>query len=177
MRCSRGIGALMVLALAGCIPPATEAPPAPSPSPLPTSQPVVVIETPPPAPVYANWIDAPATAGDWRWRSNAGESFAEFSSPSGQLLFQLNCTVDRDMVLAMTSSNTSADRLQLRTETLERTLAAAAREGWLETRLGPADPFLDAMAFSRGRFMVEAGARALFLPAYPEITRVIEDCR
>ena len=40
------------------------------------------------------------------------------------------------------------------------------------------DPLLDAMAFSRGRFMVEmGGAQTLVLPAWSELGRVIEDCR
>ena len=40
------------------------------------------------------------------------------------------------------------------------------------------DSLLDAMAFSRGRFAVEtAGLPTLYLPSWPEISRVIEDCR
>ena len=40
------------------------------------------------------------------------------------------------------------------------------------------DELLDAMAFSRGRFVIEqAGAPTLVVPAYPEVGRVIEDCR
>jgi hypothetical protein len=40
------------------------------------------------------------------------------------------------------------------------------------------DPLLDAMAFSKGRFAVEsAGLATLYVPPYPEVTRVIEDCR
>lgn len=171
------IAGVAVLALAGCVPPAAEAPPAPQAAPAPVETTPAPVAEAPPAPFYANWIDAPATPGDWRWRNNGGESFAEFLSPTGQLLFQFNCTAERDMVLAMTSTNLAGNRLQIRTETLDRALPAAAREGWLETRLDVADPLLDAMAFSRGRFAVEAGTRALYLPAYPEVTRVIEDCR
>ena len=44
--------------------------------------------------------------------------------------------------------------------------------------LSPRDPLLDAMAFSRGRFAIEQpGTPPLVLPAWPEIGRVIEDCR
>ena len=40
------------------------------------------------------------------------------------------------------------------------------------------DPLLDAMAFSRGRFMLEmSGSQTLILPAWSEVGRVIEDCR
>jgi hypothetical protein len=34
------------------------------------------------------------------------------------------------------------------------------------------------MAYSRGRFMVEtAGLPALYLPSWPEVTRVVDDCQ
>jgi hypothetical protein len=37
---------------------------------------------------------------------------------------------------------------------------------------------LDAMVFSRGRFVVDrAGAAPLVVPPYAELGRVIEDCR
>ena len=40
------------------------------------------------------------------------------------------------------------------------------------------DPLLDAIAFSRGRIGVGVGGTpALVLPAWPEIARVVEDCR
>ncbi len=44
--------------------------------------------------------------------------------------------------------------------------------------LNPRDPLLDAMAITRGRFAVEVeGETPLYLPAWAEVTRVIEDCR
>ena len=40
------------------------------------------------------------------------------------------------------------------------------------------DRQLDAMAFSRGRFMLEvSGLPTLVLPAWAEVGKVIEDCR
>ncbi|MEL6878174.1 MAG: hypothetical protein AAGL68_08770 [Pseudomonadota bacterium] len=40
------------------------------------------------------------------------------------------------------------------------------------------DPLLDAMAITKGRIAVEtAGMPTLYLPAWAEVTRVIEDCR
>ena len=142
--CRTFVGAVAGLALAGCIPPASDTPPAP----MPTRAPVVVEQprptpTPAPAPLapaQSNWIDAPARAGDWRWRRAGTESFAEFTSPGGQLLVQFNCTADRDMVLAVAHNRLDASSLTIRTETVDRTLAADAREGWLETRLAARDP-------------------------------------
>lgn len=44
--------------------------------------------------------------------------------------------------------------------------------------LAASDPLLDAMGYSRGRFVVEqAGMPTLVIPAWPEIERVTEDCR
>jgi hypothetical protein len=40
------------------------------------------------------------------------------------------------------------------------------------------DPLLDALAFSRGRFAVSvSGTPALVVPPWPEIARLVEDCR
>ncbi len=41
----------------------------------------------------------------------------------------------------------------------------------------PTDDVLDAIAFSRGRFIVSGGGVRLILPASPEAARSIEDCR
>lgn len=40
------------------------------------------------------------------------------------------------------------------------------------------DPLLDSIVFSRGRFAIEArGLAPIYAPTWPEIARVIEDCR
>ena len=45
-------------------------------------------------------------------------------------------------------------------------------------RLSAYDPLLDAMAFSRGRFLVSSGSDAVVaIPSWPEVARAIEDCR
>jgi hypothetical protein len=45
-------------------------------------------------------------------------------------------------------------------------------------RLSAYDPLLDAIAFSRGRFLVSGGGAAvLAVPSWPEVARSIEDCR
>lgn len=53
-----------------------------------------------------------------------------------------------------------------------------SKVGWLVVALRARDPLLDAIVFSRGRFAFEAaGEPTLYLPSWPEIGRVIEDCR
>jgi hypothetical protein len=45
-------------------------------------------------------------------------------------------------------------------------------------RISAYDPLLDAIAFSRGRFIVSGGtAPTLAVPSWPEAARAIEDCR
>jgi hypothetical protein len=63
----------------------------------------------------------------------------------------------------------------------DRMLPAAVIPGpppALGAALNAQDPLLDAVAFSRGRFMIETpGQLALYLPSWPELSRAIEDCR
>jgi hypothetical protein len=50
--------------------------------------------------------------------------------------------------------------------------------GRLTATLSAYDPFLDAIAFSRGRIAVSVtGQPALILPAWADAARVVEDCR
>ena len=53
----------------------------------------------------------------------------------------------------------------------------AAPEGGLQILFEARDPLLDAIAFSRGRFVLQGGGAELVLPAWPELSRAIEDCR
>ena len=64
------------------------------------------------------------------------------------------------------------------TITTSDTSRSFALSGAPTLTLSPHDPILDAIAFSRGRFMVAVtGGPRLILPAWAEVARVIEDCR
>ena len=180
MPTTRQLAALPLLALAAlaaCVsppPPApAPAPPAPAPRPAP----------PPPAPTYSNWMDAPQTPGDWYYIPEQGASIAAFGPAQRQPWFALRCDMATHAVsVGRTSASTVSQPMTIRTETATRTFAANPAQGSVErlvaTSLPAADPFLDAMAFSRGRFAVEVtGEPTLYLPSWPEVTRVIEDCR
>jgi len=53
--------------------------------------------------------------------------------------------------------------------------AATAR---LSAQIANWDPVLDAVAYSRGRFAVAAaGQQPLVVPAWADISRIVEDCR
>lgn len=155
--------ALIALAISACVP--RSAPPAPTPQPVPAPAPSPTPVPPPPAPTYTKWEDNPQTPGDWVYAGGT----ATFGLP-GQPQLEFRCAGNAVQIAVR---GTSADLLTFRTETTQRSVNA--RDG--VASLAARDPLLDAIAFSKGRFAVEAAGLALYAPAYPEISRVIEDCR
>jgi hypothetical protein len=119
--------------------------------------------------------------GDWRYEVVSDATTARFGEAAREWRFALSCDKRAGMVRLVRSVQGSTDRaLTIRTETANRAMAAkAAADGSMLSATLPArDPLLDAMALTRGRFAVEVeGAPTLYLPAWAEVTRVIEDCR
>ncbi|WAT17913.1 hypothetical protein OZN62_13505 [Aurantiacibacter sp. MUD11] len=187
------------LALVACVPPAPEPTPvpspAPSPSPSPTPAPTPTPIPPPVAepddaplqvvtPTYDNWMDAPRTPGDWSYVAEPAETLAVFGTsrtPEGVELL-IVCNLDTRRV-AIGRKGTAIGQVEMlvRTETANRTLTASpvqSRAPLLVAELAASDPLLDAIAFSKGRFALDvAGVEPIYVPAWPEITRVVEDCR
>jgi hypothetical protein len=134
-------------------------------------------------PTYSNWMDAPQTPGDWYYIPQTGASIAAFGPAEKQPLFAMRCNMaTHTLSVGRTSASTVAQPMTIRTETAARTFSANPAQGSVEhlvaTNLAATDSFLDAIAFSKGRFAVEVPGEAnLYLPSWPEITRVIEDCR
>ena len=145
----------------------------PAPPPPPPPPPPAPVPAPRPAPAPSlGWQDSALTPGDWAYRDGA----AEYAGPEGPL-FRIACEPGARMALLRVAP-LPADALTVRTTLLERSLAATPTAQGVVARLPAGDPLLDAMAFSRGRIAVEAGtAPALILPSWPEIGRVVEDCR
>jgi hypothetical protein len=165
------LAALPLVALAACVPPARPLPqPTPEPRPAPTPRP-----TPPPAPPPASsdWRDWPLTPGDWRYTATAGGSVARFGTGVASL------TCDRAASTVTFAVQGSGSRAVVRTSSTARTLSLTpGAAGMVQVRLPARDGLLEAMGFSRGRFVVEgATPRPLVIPAWPEILRVAEDCR
>jgi hypothetical protein len=135
--------------------------PAPNPAPFVRRIPPPVVAPPPVETAMPDWRDRPLTPGDWSYDPGAAEArYGDFS---------LRCDGGRRQVTLMRAG--ASGPLRLRTTYGERLLPAGAA-------LPAGDPLLDEMAFSRGRFTVEApGMATLILPAWPEPARVIEDCR
>ena len=128
-------------------------------------------------------MDAPQTPGDWFYISQPPASIAAFGPAARQPMFAMRCDPARRIVsVGRTSASVTPQLMTIRTETATRTFTAQPAQGSVEhlvaAGLTATDPFLDAIAFSKGRFAVEVpGEPTLYLPSWPEISRVIEDCR
>jgi len=168
--------------IAACVPapdstPAPEqvATATPAPTPTPSASPL-------PPPVQTDWIGRPQTAGNWRYVSEPGETLAIFADTQGEAQAVLSCRMgERVIDLARAGRATGSATVTIRTETASRTLAAQASGSTQPITVATVqarDPLLDAIALTRGRFAMEVPGRpALYLPAWAEVTRVIEDCR
>lgn len=166
----------ITLLLAGCVPP-----PAPAPVVKP-APPLVVRPSPPPMvtpPLAADWNQWPFTPGDWAYRKDGVGSIALFGPVGGDAMLTLRC--DRTRGALYLSVHGSADAATIRTTTLARSIplrSTGGDAGYVASQFAPSDAMLDAMVFSRGRFVVErSGDAPLVVPPYAELGRVIEDCR
>ena len=174
---------------AGCVPA-----PDSTPSPEETAAPVQQASSPTSSqtpvaatqPKYDDWIDAPRTPGSWSYYAemvgNSRYGVANYTSPDGTQLFTIMCSSGSgSIILQRWVDSVGQLPLTIRTETLDRTLTAPRDpEGrnMVAAIVRPNDPLLDAMALTKGRFAVEtSGKPTLYLPAWAEVTRVIEDCR
>jgi len=181
----KAIAPLLVLALlASCAAPQKPAPQPPAP----------VTSAPPPAPAPAplppppaDWRDAAQTPGSWRWSAGDPDnaSVASFGTSRTDPVVMLVCDRLNKRVRLHRATDplrpAPATPLQVVTTNMSRPMLSdptLSTGGWLVVSLPVNDPLLDAIAFSRGRFALEAAERAtLYLPSSPELSRVIEDCR
>ena len=127
-------------------------------------------------------MDAPDTPGRWRYERNAGGPIAVFIGARGTGEFVLSCrSASGSIDLWRAGTSRTPQIMTIRTETATRSLQVVQAEDtnpYLTTSIAGADPLLDAMALSKGRFAVEvAGQPLLILPSWAEVSRVIEDCR
>lgn len=185
------------LALAGC----TAVPPQPAPAaqggtrtvqqapqPLPAPAPR---QAPPPAPAThadaTNWRDLPQTPGVWTYVAEPAGSVVRFGQPGAGSQLLIRCDRTRPaIVLQRAGFGTSAAPATIFTSSTRRRLSAMPATADpapgaaipFEIAFAVRDPLLDAIVFSRGRFMLEmGGAQTLVLPVWSELGRVIEDCR
>ena len=144
--------------------------PAPSPTPRPTPAP-----TSTPVQPSADWRDAPITPGVWNWSKDGGRSAARFAGG----LLELRCDATAGTVTLLRRGAASGQTpVTIRTTSTARGFAGAGHPDAVAVTFAARDGILDAMAFSRGRFAVEAaGMPPVYAPSWPEVSRVIDDCR
>lgn len=181
MKINRAHSLLFTIAmLAGCES-ARVVPPAPVPAPPPPARPA----PPPPAPAqtWQDWRDAPQTPGAWRYQVVRDGSAAAFVNPQGETLLTLRCDPGRRTVaLLRPGAAATSVPASITTSYGVRPAGAVPMPGatapMLAIEFAAPDRQLDAIAFSRGRFMLEInGLPTLVMPAWAEIGRVVEDCR
>ncbi|HWL46781.1 MAG TPA: hypothetical protein VNQ31_03610, partial [Sphingomonadaceae bacterium] len=120
----------------------------------------------------------------WRYAPAATGSEARFGPAGSPPAFVARCDRRAQQVTLMRPAPAVASgrpMLTITTSSGARTIAAgtlADAPGMIGAIALASDPFLDMIAFSRGRFVVALdGAAPLFIPSWPEFARVIEDCR
>jgi hypothetical protein len=172
----QGAITLLMMALASCVAPPEKPAPRPAAPPLPPALPA--------APPQQDWRDVPLTPGDWAWRGQPGQSsLAQYGVTGQAVVFALRCDLaGRNIVFSRAGALvTPSGALSFTTSFGSFALAAGNGGGQpsaIVAQIGARDPRLDQLAFSRGRFLVNVPGQAqLVLPAWPEIARVIEDCR
>lgn len=180
---------VLVPLMAACVPPGAVPEPVSAPDPVSAPQqqaarPAPITTAPPrPAPpvtpsstVIAAWADASLSPGRWSYQAARGASSRALFGPVAAPSFTIACEPGR--LVSLVRGGAPAGTLTIRTSSTARTLSGALSADGLRAQLPANDPILDAIAFSRGRFAVEApGVPALVIPAWPELARVVEDCR
>jgi len=178
----RGAITILMVAVASCVAPQPgPAPQRPAPAPAPLPSPPRAISAAPP---QQDWRDVPLTPGDWSWRGAAGlSSIAQYGMAGQGAVFAVRCDfASRNIVFSRGGiAPTPAVAMSFTTSFGSFAYTGANGGGQppaIVAQASARDPHMDQIAFSRGRFLVDvAGQPRLVLPAWPEVARVIEDCR
>lgn len=161
--------------LAACVapsspPPAAPPPPTVAPAPAPAPAPT-------PVPLSSDWRDWPITPGDWTYRAASSGGSASFGEAGAAPRLTVRCDRQAGRV-TLERVGATGNSITIRTTSLTRALPTQPTASGAGASLTPRDPLLDAMAFSRGRFILEMpGTAHLAVPNWAELARVVEDCR
>ena len=128
-----------------------------------------------------DWNDWPFTPGNWTYSRDGRGSVGHFGTPGRNPTVSLRCDAQNRRVTVLREAPAPGQRIVIRTSSIIKELAAkpiGTTTAYLAADIANNDPILDAMAFSRGRVLVEAeGHQPVILPSWAEITRIVEDCR
>jgi hypothetical protein len=160
-----------------------------------TVQPAValVAPKPPPPPVLlappatnlpSNWQDWPMAGGDWVYKRDANGATALFGRSGNDALFIMRCDRPRQRLIVSRAGafpDGVTGRMSIRTTSALQTYPVANSgqpPSYVSAEIMTADRHLDAMVFSRGKFVISVkGASDLVIPAWAEVARIVEDCR
>ena len=107
----------------------------------------------------------PLASGQWSYVATATGGEARYGTH-----IALQCDKPT-RTMTFTRPGAPIAALMIATDTLSQTLPPNGR-------LSAYDPLFDAIAFSRGRFLISGGVGpVLAIPSWPEAARAIEDCR
>ncbi|MGE4429837.1 MAG: hypothetical protein AB7E05_03735 [Sphingobium sp.] len=165
---------------------------APAPAPTPEPRPAPPVTPTPPAPVAKDWREWPVARGDWSYRAIEGGTLAAFGEAgrTAELAIRCELATRRLSFARVTAAQTRpGDQMTVHTSfgafqwPVSDIPTISSREQGSTATFAVAvrasnDSSLDKIAFSRGRFAIEApGAPPLSVPGWAEVSRVIEDCR
>ena len=169
----------VVFGAVGCVP--KRETPAPSPPQQPQARPQPARPTPPPPPPPLDWRDRALTPGNWIYNAQGNTSQAMFGPAAGRALFIVRCDRANRQVSLWREGTTGGNLMTVRATNSARNMPLSVQTqapAYVWSALPASDRFLDAIVFSRGRFVVEVpGTPMLVLPTWPEPARVLEDCR
>lgn len=171
--------ASLFLTVAACVP-------APAPQPAPPPPPPVA--APPPPNLSVDWRDWPVAAGDWSYRTVDGGSIASYGTPGAAAQLSIRCEMANHSISVSRAASGTAEQIvgQMTVHTsfgdaqwpVVAGLAPGANTPYAIATRAAADGTFDMMAYSRGRFAIEApGTQPISVPVWAEVSRVIEDCR
>ena len=128
------------------------------------------------------YLDAPQTPGTWTYVKEPDETLAIYGEGRRAPAFVVRCAngvVSLGRFTQADQTETRAMRVTTETVTSQMNAVPVAEMAMiLAVDLEPMNPLLDAMAITKGRFKVDVtGLDPLYLPAWVEVSRVIEDCR
>jgi hypothetical protein len=156
------------------------APPKPEPAPPPTPAPPPPAPAPTALPQSEDWRDWPLTPGDWTYARTPTGSIARYGRPGFAPDLSVQCDAGRIALLRAAPAPAGTGRIDIRTTSRSAGFAVtpgADGQSW-QASMAAREPMLDAIVYSRGRFMVSMpGMPNLIAPSWPEIARVVEDCR
>ncbi len=124
-----------------------------------------------------DWANAPLSPGGWTYHRTASNARSRATfGPRGAPVFEVACTNHGN--IALFRHGATAGSITVRTSATMKQMTGNALAAGLSVPVDENDAILDAMAFSRGRYAIEAPrVGTLVVPAWPELARVVEDCR